>query len=158
MQVGARTSLQPRRKEDRRRRKQDKRGEEKECKNEKQVCRTAPSQTASSSASANTANRQLAHQRSRTERSQTASPSVSTTIALPSLRNNVHGWCDGSCLNQGSRLKRPRAGLGVHFPQSNSSGMVFGAHTHNRAEAMACLRVLQHVQRSWYLHRPEVAP
>ena len=53
------------------------------------------------------------------------------------------------------KVKRPRPGLEVHFPQSehrNLSEKVFGAQTNNRAEAMACLRVLRDVHRSCDLH------
>ena len=51
---------------------------------------------------------------------------------------------DVSCLNRDSKVKGPRAGLGVHFPQSDfrdSSEKVFGLRTNNMAEEMACLRV-----------------
>ena len=44
------------------------------------------------------------------------------------------------------------AGMGVHFPQSEYRGKGFGAQTNQCAEAMVCLRVLQHVQRSQDLH------
>ena len=62
---------------------------------------------------------------------------------------------DVSCLNRGSKVKRPRAGLGVHFPQSDfrdSSEKVSGLRTNNMAEETACLRVLQHLHRSRDLH------
>ena len=139
LQVGARTSLQQQRKYYRTKRKQYKGEEEKESKKKKQPSRKAPSQTASSSASTNTANRQLVQQPCRTEISQTASSSASTTTALPSLRNIVHVWIDGSCL----KVKRRRAGLGLHFPQSEYRDLslkVFGAETRR---ALGPLRVPQ---------------
>ena len=143
------------RKEDRKKIKQDMREEEKESQKKQQPSRTEPSQIASSSASTNTANSQLAQQPSRTERCQVASSSVGTTTALPSLRNIVHVCIDGLCLNQGSKVKRLRAGLGLHFLQPeycDVSENLFGAQTNNRAEAMACLREPQ--QRSWDVHIP----
>ena len=77
------------------------------------------------------------------------------STALPSSPNIVHVWIDGSYLNQVSKVKRSRAGLGVHFPQTefgDLSTKAFGIQTNNRAEAMACLRVLPHVHRPRDLH------
>ena len=119
-----------------------------------------PSQIASSSANTKTSgsnevDRQLAQQPSRTEPSQLASSPASTATAQPCFCDTVHVSIDGSCLNQRSKVKKPRTGLGVRFPQSDYrdvSENVFGAPTNNRAEATACLRVLQHVHRSGDVH------
>ena len=43
---------------------------------------------------------------------------ASQSTFLPKLSSAVHVSIAGSCLNQGSELKRPRAGLGVRFPKS----------------------------------------
>ena len=45
-----------------------------------------------------------------------------------------------ACLSQGSEVKSPRAGLGVHFPQSRYLDLaekVFGMEAKHRAEAIA---------------------
>ena len=46
--------------------------------------------------------------------------------------STVHIRIDGSCLNQGSKLKHPRTGVGPNFPEFESRDLsepVFGAQT-----------------------------
>ena len=76
---------------------------------------------------------------------------LQSAAPLPSS-TTVHVW-----IVPESRLevKRLRASLGVHFPQSeyrNLSEKVFGAQSDSGAQAMSCLRVLQHTHRSQDLH------
>ena len=93
-----------------------------------------PSQIASSSANTKTSgsnevDRQLAQQPSRTEPSEIASSPASTATALPSLRNTVHVWIDGSCLNQGSKAKETQGRAGGALPSIQISRFVlFLAH------------------------------
>ena len=76
--------------------------------------------------------------------------SPSRTSALSTSTSLVHVWINILCLNEGLKVNRPRGVLRVHFRKAefcNPSEKAFGLQTNNRAEAMACLRVLQHVPR-----------
>ena len=71
--------------------------------------------------------------------------------ALPTSLSTVHVWIDGSCNNQCSKVKHPRTGLGFHSPESeycDLSEQVCCGRPSNWAEALAGLRVLQHVPLS----------
>ena len=182
--MAARTSLQEQRQEVRKKGRQAKREEEKQSEKQKptingvaadssgvaqsqpQPSRAKPTQTASHKSSSSRTSSESASQptqhSTRTVHSQSARQPVSqsadsanTPTALPSFRGLAHAWIDGSCLNPGSKVKGPRAGLGVHLPHSeyrNWSDTVFGAQTNDWAEAMARSSVLQHVHRSRGLH------
>ena len=59
----------------------------------------------------------------------------------------------------GPRIKRQRAGLGAHFPDHQFPDVpepILGIQTNNRAEAVACLNVLQVVPLDQNLHRLQV--
>ena len=77
--------------------------------------RTEPSPSSNSLQSKNTI-RKPAQQSTRTQDSQSASQAASLQTARPSLMSTLYAWIDASCLNQGSKVKRPGAGLGAHFP------------------------------------------
>ena len=75
------------------------------------------------------------------------------TVYCSVLHSTVHGSIDSSCLKD--RKAIARAGSGLHCPDSEDcdlSQQMSCIHTNNRAEAMACLTVLQHVCQSKDLH------
>ena len=79
---------------------------------------------------------------SRVGNTQTAPQTTRQPAALPYPPNMVLVWIDGACLNRGLKVKNPRAGRGLHFPQSefcDLSEKIFGIQTNNGADAMACV-------------------